>query len=139
MPTYFIDTNIFMYAAGGAHPLQKPCQEIIHSIAEGKIEAAINSEVLQEILHRYLALRRREEAFECIENALSLVDTCWPLTGEEVRQTKDLITRYTTLTARDAIHISSMLAHEVREMISTDRDFDAVKEIRRVDPSKLTS
>jgi len=52
MKPVFIDTNIPMYAAGTPHPLRDPCQAIIRAVAEGKLEAVTDAEVLQEIRYR---------------------------------------------------------------------------------------
>jgi predicted nucleic acid-binding protein len=47
----FIDTNVFLYAAGGVHPQRARCVQVLQSIADGKLNATINSEVIQEILY----------------------------------------------------------------------------------------
>jgi hypothetical protein len=55
-PTYFIDANIPMYAAGAEHPLKRPCIAILEAIAHDELAAVTNVEVVQEILYRYSAL-----------------------------------------------------------------------------------
>ena len=137
MTTYFIDTNIFMYAAGSAHRLKGPCQKVIQQMAEGIFRGVTNTEVLQEILYRYLSLQRKKEAFECLANVLELVEVCWPVSVEEVNATKGLIEKYPSLQIRDAIHVSSMTSHSLQEMISADKDFDVVREIKRIDPTEF--
>ena len=137
MTTYFIDTNIFMYAAGAAHRFKEPCQKIIQLMAEGGLKGATNTETLQEILYRYLSIRKKREAFECMNQVLELVDACWPVTVEEVRGAEKLIENNPSLQIRDAIHISSMLFHDIKEIISADKDFDVVREIKRIDPTEF--
>lgn len=44
---------------------------------------------------------------------------------------QNLVKKY-ALKPRDAIHISSALANGIHEIISLDRDFDKIKEIKRV-------
>jgi predicted nucleic acid-binding protein len=39
------------------------------------------------------------------------------------------------LDARDLIHLAVRLRHQIQEIISTDRGFDTVAEIRRIDPT----
>jgi uncharacterized protein len=56
-----IDANILMYAAGAEYPHKAPSVSLLRSIALGELEAAVDAEVLQEILHRYRAIRRWEE------------------------------------------------------------------------------
>jgi len=51
--TYFLDSNIFMYAAGKDHVYKNPCLTILNGIEAHKLSAVINSEILQELLYRY--------------------------------------------------------------------------------------
>lgn len=46
---------------------------------------------------------------------------------------QNLVKKY-ALKPRDAIHISSALANGIHEIISLDRDFDKIKEIKRIEP-----
>lgn len=52
----FIDVNIPMYAAGTAHPYRESCAKIMAAVATGEIEGLIDTEIIQEILHRYGAM-----------------------------------------------------------------------------------
>ena len=58
----FLDSNIFMYAAGSAHPHKAGCLALLERIARSPAahEHCINTEVLQEILHRYRSIKRDE-------------------------------------------------------------------------------
>ena len=47
-----------MYAAGAEHPNKAPSVAFLASVAEERVEAIIDAELLQEILHRYRALNR---------------------------------------------------------------------------------
>ena len=54
-PAVFIDANVPIYASGGDHPLKEPCAHILRGVAQDPRPFATDSEVLQELLHRYLA------------------------------------------------------------------------------------
>ena len=56
-PAAFIDANVPIYAAGRAHPLKGPCIQVLLLAAEHPQSFLTDAEVLQEMLHRYLALR----------------------------------------------------------------------------------
>ena len=43
----FLDTNVFLYAAGGEHVLREPCRRILRNVVD--IDAITSSEVVQEI------------------------------------------------------------------------------------------
>ncbi len=50
-----LDANILMYAAGAEHPNRSPSLAVLKAVAETTIDAAIDAEILQEIIHRYTA------------------------------------------------------------------------------------
>jgi uncharacterized protein len=45
---------------------------------------------------------------------------------------KDLLYAHPRLSARDALHVAVMRRHEITEIVSFDRGFDAVNGIRRL-------
>jgi hypothetical protein len=53
-----VDSNIFMYAAGREHPHRDASVGFLANVADGAVNAAIDAEVLQEILHRYTSIKR---------------------------------------------------------------------------------
>jgi predicted nucleic acid-binding protein len=59
-----IDANISMYAAGAEHSHKGPSVAVLRRVALGEIDAAVDAEVLQEILRRYRAIWRWEEGRE---------------------------------------------------------------------------
>jgi len=61
----FLDANVVMYAVGGEHPYRLPCQQVMSAIANNTLTAAIDTEIVQEILHRCGALRQIPFAKGC--------------------------------------------------------------------------
>ena len=65
----FVDSNIPMYLVGAPHPHKQDSQQIVERcIADGK-RLVTDAEVLQEILHRYAAIKRLDAiqpAFEAL-------------------------------------------------------------------------
>ena len=57
-PAVFIDANVAIYAAGGAHPYKEPCSRVLRMAAADPQQFVTDSEVLQELMHRYLASGR---------------------------------------------------------------------------------
>ncbi len=132
--TIFVDTAIIMYAAGAEHPLRNPCQRLLARIADQRLEAVTSAEVIQEILHRFSALRRPDMGAAMARDALDLFAPVLPVTDAVMRRMPDLVGRYTTLAARDLVHVATCLEEGIREIVSPDRGFDAVSEIRRITP-----
>jgi predicted nucleic acid-binding protein len=133
--TAFIDTAVIMYAAGSDHPLRAPCRRILGEVAEGSLEAAISVEVVQEILHRFTALKRPEIGASMANDALDLFAPVLPITHAVMRRMPGLVQRYPALAARDLLHVATCLEEGIAEIVSPDRGFDSVAEIRRIDPA----
>lgn len=130
----FLDTNIFLYAAGQAHPQRDACVAVLRRVAAGTLEANANSEVIQEILDVLVRRGRGEDGVALARHVAALFPDLLPVTGEDMRRACDLIERYPRLSVRDAVHAATMLGNGLKQVISVDEDFDQVREIRRVAP-----
>jgi hypothetical protein len=130
----FLDTNIFLYAAGQTHPQRDACVALLRRVAAGTLEATTNSEVIQEILYVLERRGRREDGVALARHVASLFPDLLPVTGEDMRRAFDLIERYPKLPVRDTVHAATMLDNGLEQVISVDEDFDQVREIRRVAP-----
>ncbi len=133
--TVFIDTAVIMYAAGSEHPLRESCARIIAGIGDGAIDAVTSSEVIQEILHRHLAVRQPDVAYAQALESLDLFAPVLPITHALMRRVPDLARRYPSLSARDLIHVATCAHEGIVEIVSPDRGFDGVAEVRRIDPT----
>jgi len=54
----FVDSNVPMYVAGREHPLRDRARRFLEGARAGDVEICTSTEVLQEILYRYSALKR---------------------------------------------------------------------------------
>jgi predicted nucleic acid-binding protein len=135
--TVFVDTAVIMYAGGGEHPLRDPCGRIILGIADGEIDAVTSTEVIQEILHRFMSVRRPETGRAQAIEALDVFAPVLPITHALMRRVPDLAVAYPTLAARDLVHVATCIHEGISEIVSPDRGFDAVNEVRRIDPAVL--
>lgn len=132
--TLFIDTAIIMYAAGSEHPLRTPCQRLLERVADGSLDAVTSVEVVQEILHRFTALRRPGVGAAMARDALDLFAPVLPVTHAVMRRMPELVELHGTLAARDLVHVATCLEEGIGEIVSPDRGFDSVDGIRRLDP-----
>ena len=137
--TAFIDTAVIMYAAGSEHPLRAPCRHLLERIADGAFEAVTSVEVVQEILHRFAALRRPELGATMARDALDLFAPVLPVTHAVMRRMPDLVGEHPTLAARDLVHVATCLQEGIEEIVSPDRGFDSIPGIRRLDPAGLAA
>src|SRR5207342_834839 len=96
-----------MYAAGGQHPLRAPCQRVLERVEAGELDAVISVEVVQEIVHRYLAIRRPDLAVTGATAAMDLFAPVLPLTHAVMRRIPALARGYPMLAARDLVHVAT--------------------------------
>jgi predicted nucleic acid-binding protein len=139
MALIFLDSNIFLYAAGSEHPEKAPCRKLLELAAGGKLEAVTSSEVLREVL--YVRLRRgsRAEALEVTRNIRDMMDEILPVTGDDVLAACDLLGKHSGLDARDAVHAAVALRNRIFTIASVDRDFDALPGLRRLTPAQAAA
>jgi predicted nucleic acid-binding protein len=135
----FVDANVIMYAAGAGHPLQRPCREIVERIGARAFPATTSVEVVQEIVHRYLSIGRSAGGIELAEQTMDLFAPVLPITHALMRRVPELARRYPSLSARDLIHVATCIHEDISEVLSTDRGFDAVREVRRISPEEFAA
>ena len=133
----FLDTNVFLYAAGTALPLRDACAKVLRRVAEGSLDATINSEVIQEILYVLIRRGRRMEALKLADDLASLFPELLAVTRDDVLSACGLLQHYPRLSVRDDIHVGTMLRNGLEIVVSVDSDFDQVSEIRRIDPGAV--
>ena len=130
----FLDTSVVMYAAGAAHSLRDPCQRALRTAVEQDIPLVTSSEVLQEMLHRYVSIGRPELARQVLETTRDLCHEIAAVEEADAVAALDLLLAHDTLSPRDAIHAAVMARLELSRILSTDRDFDALEAVQRLDP-----
>ena len=135
----FLDVNVPMYAAGRPHPYREACIWILGEIADGRLAAAIDTEIIQEILYRYGALQEWEAAAEMASSLLELVPVVLPVTVSEAETAVALFAQYAPLgvTARDVLHVAVMQSHGLTQIVSTDGHFDQIPAVERLDPREF--
>ena len=128
----FLDSNIPMYLVGAAHPNKDEARrQLERCIAQGE-RMVSDAEVLQEILHRYAAIRRPDAIQPAFDALLSVADEVYPIEQVDVERAKALLLGLTPLSARDALHVAIMERYEVERLLSFDNGFDAVPWIERI-------
>lgn len=124
-----------MYAAGAEHLHKGPSVAFLRRVALSEVEAAVDAEVLQEILHRYRAIRRWQEGREVYALARRIVPLVVAITDQIVDRARDLLDDDPRLGARDALHAAAALDRGMDAVCSYDRDLDRIAGLRRVEPS----
>jgi predicted nucleic acid-binding protein len=134
--TVFFDTAVVMYAAGGPHTMQRPSRELIDAVADGRLDATVSAEVVQEILHRFSASGRRDIGTAMAEATLDLFSPVLPITDRIMRRMPTLFAEYEELSARDLVHVAACREVGIEIIVSPDRGFDQVEGLQRLDPTE---
>ncbi len=132
-----LDANIFMYAAGTKHLHKAPSAMLLDRIAAGEVDAVVDAEVLQEILHRYRAIGRWVDGSQVFDLARRIVPTVIPITGSVLDEARLVLDKHKTMMARDALHVAATRQARADAFCSFDRDFDVVKGFKRVRPQDV--
>ena len=128
----FVDSNVPMYVVGAAHPHKVDAQLLLECSVAAAERMVTDAEVLQEILHRYAAIGRRDAIEPALNVLLAVVDEVFAIEQADVLRAKRLLENLDELSARDALHIAVMEHRGVSRIISFDRDFDGYPGLTRV-------
>jgi predicted nucleic acid-binding protein len=137
----FLDTNVQVYAAGKDHVLKEPCAQIVSLVADHASSFVTDAEVLQELLHRYTAIRAWEaigkDSFESFADLMQ--DRVEPVYAEDIVCAAELVPVHPRMEARDLLHLAVMTRLGVTRIVSADRGFDQVAGVERLDPADVDS
>lgn len=129
-----VDANILMYAAGAPHPNKAPSVRLLEQVAAGEVEATIDAEVLQEILHRYRAIDRWDDGKQVYDLTRRLFPVVIPVTVAILDRARLLLDADATTMARDALHAAVVIEERLDAVCSYDRDFDRIRGVVRIEP-----
>lgn len=128
----FLDSNIPMYLVGAPHPHKTEAHILVENAIASRDRLLTDAEVLQEILHRYSLLGRRDEIPTALRITLGLVDDVLPVEQRDVLRAGEIVRLPEAWSARDAIHLAIMERHGIRRIMSFDGDFDRWPGLSRV-------
>jgi predicted nucleic acid-binding protein len=137
-PAAFIDANVPIYAAGRPHPLKAHCVDVLALAAEHPERFITDAEVLQELLHRYLAPERWQAGAPVLAAFASLMaGRTEPVIAQDVMAAAKLAGEAPGVSARDVLHAAVMVRVGCHRVISADRDFDRIPGLQRLDPAEV--
>ncbi|HEX3819836.1 MAG TPA: type II toxin-antitoxin system VapC family toxin [Candidatus Sulfotelmatobacter sp.] len=127
-----IDSNIPMYLVGAPHPHKLDAQRWVEKLLSDRQRLVTDAEVLQEILHRYMAVNRRDAIQPAFNSVLGIVDDVLAVDRAVIERAKEIVFGHARLSARDAVHIAVMEQHDVDRILSFDTGFDGFPGITRL-------
>jgi hypothetical protein len=121
-----------MYLVGSPHPHKSDAQRLLEQLVNDRQRLVTDAEVLQEILHRYVAIDRRDAIQPAFDALLGVVDQVLDVTRSAVERAKEIVLGHRRLSARDAIHLAVMEQHGIGQILSFDSGFDGFPGVVRL-------
>jgi len=128
----FVDSNIPMYLVGASHPHKADAQRLLERLISDRERLVTDAEVLQEILHRYVAINRREFIQPAFDALLGITDQVLSVDVAASNRAKDIVLGHQQMSARDALHLAIMEQHGIERILSFDSGFDGFPGITRL-------
>jgi predicted nucleic acid-binding protein len=127
----FVDANIPMYLVGPFHQHKTDAQRLLESAIASRERLVTDSEVFQEILHRYVSVKRRDVIQPAFDVLLGVVDEVFSIEMKDVERAKTIVYGGKG-SARDAIHVAIMERHGIKRIMTFDAGFDGVPGVTRL-------
>ena len=128
----FIDSNIPMYLVGAPHPHKADARRLLEGLISAGERLVTSAEVMQEIIHRYVAIQRRDAIQPAFEALLGVVDEVYAVEQADVEEAKKALDGIPSLSGRDALHVAMMRRREVPRILSFYSGFDVVPGLERL-------
>ena len=126
-----VDSNIPMYLVGAPHAHKSDARRLLEKVVSERQSLVTDAEVLQEILHRYAAIDRRDAIQPVFDALLGIVDQVLAVDRSIAERAKQIVLGYRQLSARDAVHIAVMEHHGIEQIMTFDSGFDGFPGITR--------
>jgi uncharacterized protein len=127
-----VDSNIPMYLVGAPHAHKSDARRLLEKVVSERQSLVTDAEVLQEILHRYAAIDRRDAIQPAFDALLGIVDQVLAVDRSIAERAKQIVLGYRQLSARDAVHIAVMEHHGIEQIMTFDSGFDGFPGITRL-------
>ena len=128
----FVDSNIPMYLVGADEGRRAEARRLVERAIGDREKLVTSAEVLQEILHRYGAIARRDAIQPAFDALLGVVDDVFDIGRADVERAKHIMLGRPRLSARDALHLATMERQRVRTIMSFDAGFDGYPDVVRI-------
>jgi predicted nucleic acid-binding protein len=128
----FVDSNVPMYLVGAPHPHRSAAQRWLEKLVSERERLITDAEVLQEILHRYAAINRRDAIQPAFDALLGLADQVLAVERAHIERAKEIVLGRRHLSARDAVHLAVMERHGIERILTFDSGFDSFPGIIRL-------
>jgi predicted nucleic acid-binding protein len=127
-----IDSNIPMYLVGAPHSHKSDAQRLLEKLVSDRQRLVTDAEMLQEILHRYVAINRRDAIQPAFDALLGIVDQVLPIDRPAAERAKEIVLGHKKISAHDAVHLAVMEQHGIEQILTFDAGFDGFPGVKRL-------
>jgi predicted nucleic acid-binding protein len=121
-----------MYLVGAPHAHKSDARRLLEKVVSERQRLVTDAEVLQEILHRYVAIDRRDAIQPAFDALIGIVDQVLTVDRSIAERAKQIVLGYRQLSARDAVHIAVMEHNGIEQIMTFDSGFDSFPGITRL-------
>jgi uncharacterized protein len=132
---FLFDTSVFVYALGGEHPYREPCRAIMRDGQRGRLEAEASVELIHEFAYVRQRHGRSRSAAAADARDIAATSRLHAVQPDDIERALDLWSEYESLDMRDAIFAAQALNRGIDAILSSDRGFDGIRGLERVDPA----
>ena len=127
----YLDANVFVLAVENDDILGEKARILLKNIQENKQRAATSALTFDEVVWKVFKLKDLEYALIAAQDFIEMPNLIFlDVNATIISKSLDLMRLY-KLYPRDAIHAASALNNNIYEIISEDKDFDRIKELKR--------
>ncbi len=121
-----------MYLVGAAHPHKADAQRLLEGAVASGDRLVTDAEVLQEILHRYVAINRRDAIQPAFDAVNDLVDEVFSITPVDVERAKASCSATAASPRATPFARRSWSANGSSASLSFDSGFDSLSGVVRL-------
>jgi predicted nucleic acid-binding protein len=121
-----------MYLIGSEHPNKATARRVLERLVAAGEPMVTSAEVFEEILHRYVAVRRLDAIGPAFAVLHGIADRVFDIDVAAVERARVWLMATPDLSARDALHAAVMERESVDRILSFDTGFDRLAFLTRV-------
>ena len=121
-----------MYLVGAPHPNKDVARRLLTNAVRDVERLVTSAEVYQEVLHRYVAIDRRDAIGPAFDVLDGLTDEVFAITERDLRRAREILEADRFHSARDALHLAVMETNGVERILSFDKAFDYWPGVARI-------
>jgi len=134
---FYIDSNFFITSVIDLGNDGESARSIIEEIKRGVLIGYTSTLTLDEILWIVQREKDRETSYESAKMIIKIPNLNFIVVDEEIMKQGLEIYSKDKLAPRDSIHLACMKKLKLNLIISSDSDFDKIKDIKRIDFTKI--